>query len=232
MDFDSYLQSKGYAPGTRIPAAAARQLHSQFLKDSSGSEFQPKTGTATNEATGDVVRYFTSSPNSAQVLPEERFKEGPIDKDGTQLVFDPSKGDYFPATNRATKSPVKPKVKASGFTIGPNGQIIPAGMMEPEATPSPTPEAAMTNSMAFQGVPSRGAYETNMPTGVAAPAMAGAMGGGGGITMTPAPAPTNAPAPASSGFASAEEVLAAAKARQLDPATAQKILVEQFGFDP
>jgi len=224
MDFDSYLQSKGYAPGTRIPAAAARQLHAQFLKDSSGSEFQPKTGTATNEATGDVVRYFTSSANSAQVLPEERFKEGPIDKDGTQLVFDPSKGKYFPATNAATGAVVKPKVKSSGFAVTPDGKIIPAGMMDAEATPSPTPEAAMTNSMAFQGVPARAAYETNMPTGVAAPALSGAMGGGQGITMTPAPAapaPTNAPAAAPS---SPEEIRAAYQRKQISKDEAIRLL--------
>lgn len=231
MDFDSYLQSKGYAPGARIPAAAARQLHAQFLKDSSGSEFEPKTGTATNAATGDVVRYFTSSANSAQVLPEERFKEGPIDKDGTQLVFDPSKGKYFPATNAATGAVVKPKVKSSGPMLGPDGRIIMPGMTEEE--PSPTPEAAMTNSMAFQGVPAGGAFETNMPTGVAAPALSGAMGAGPGITMTPAPPPavrTNAPA--GSGFRSADEVFGAVAAKRLDPSMAQKILVEQFGFDP
>jgi len=224
MDFDSYLQSKGYAPGTRIPAAAARQLHAQFLKDSSGSEFQPKTGTATNAATGDVVRYFTSSANSAQVLPEERFKEGPIDKDGTQLVFDPSKGKYFPATNAATGAVVKPKVKSSGFAVTPDGKIIPAGMMEPEATPAPTPDPAMTNSMAFQGVPARAAYETNMPTGVAAPQMSGAMGGGGGITMTPAPAaaaPTNATAPA---LSSPEEIRAAYQRKQISKDEAIRLL--------
>lgn len=196
MDFDSYLQSKGYAPGTRIPAAAARQLHAQFLKDSDGSEFQPKTGTATNAATGDVVRYFTSSANSAQVLPEERFKEGPIDKDGTQLVFDPSKGKYFPATNAATGAVVKPKVKSSGPMFGPDGRIIMPGIAE--EAPSPTPEAAMTNSMAFQGVPARGAFETNMvtPAAAAAPQMPGVMGGDQGFIMAPAPAPTNTPAPA------------------------------------
>jgi hypothetical protein len=222
MDFDAYLQSKGYAPGTRIPAAAARQLHAQFLKDSSGSEFQPKTGTATNQTTGDVVRYFTSSSNSAQVLPEERFKEGPIDKDGTQLVFDPSKGDYFPATNRATKSPVKPKAKTSGFAIGPNGQIMPAGMMEPEATPAPTPEAAMTNSMAFQGVPSR---EATMPTMPAKTLSSGVMGGDQGISMTPvaqaAAAATNAPAPV---LSSPEEIRAAYQRNQISRDEAIRLL--------
>lgn len=225
MDFDSYLQSKGYAPGTRIPAAAARQLHAQFLKDSSGSEFQPKTGTATNAATGDVVRYFTSSANSAQVLPEERFKEGPIDKDGTQLVFDPSKGKYFPATNAATGAVVKPKVKSSGFAVTPDGKIIPAGMMEPEATPSPTPAAAMTNSMAFQGVPARGAFETNMvtPATAAAPQMPGVMGGDQGFVMAPAPAATNAP-PTAPALTTPEEVRAAYRRGQITREQATAIL--------
>ena len=69
-------------------------------------------------------------------------------------------------------------------------------------TPSPTPDPGMTNSMAFQGVPSRGNYETNMPTGVAAPVLSSAMGAGPGISMTPvarATAVTNAPAPAAVG---------------------------------
>jgi hypothetical protein len=107
------------------------------------------------------------------------------------------------ATN-ATGQPVKARAKAAGFTMGPNGQIIPAGMAEEEPTPTPSPE--MTNSAAFQGVPARSAYETNMPTGVAAPAMAGAMGGNQGISMVPtatAAAPTNAPA-ASAVFSAAQ----------------------------
>ena len=68
-----------------------------------------------------------------------------------------------------------------------------------EEEPSPTPDPGMTNSMAFQGVPARSAYETNMQTGVAAPALSGAMGAAPGITMTPvarATAATNAPGPA------------------------------------
>lgn len=200
MDFDAYLQSKGYSVGTRIPRTTANQLHAAWLKEGGGQQFQPQTGSATNAATGDVVRYFTSSPNSAQVLPEDRFKEGPIDKNGVQLVFDPAKGDYFPATNRATKAPVQPKVRSSGFVMGPNGQLMPAGMAEmedPTATPAPTPDPGMTNSMAFAGVPTRGAYETNMATGVAAPVLSpDAMGGGGGISMTPVARATAAPAPA------------------------------------
>ena len=227
MDFDAYLQSKGYAPGARIPAAAARQLHAQFLKDSSGSEFQPKAGTATNEATGDVVRYFTSSANSAQVLPDERFKEGPIDKDGTQLVFDPSKGDYFPATNRATKVAVKPKVESSGFAMTPDGKIIPAGMMEPEATPSPTPDPGMTNSMALQGVPARDAFETNIvtPAVAAAPQMPGVMGGDQGFVMAPSPATTNAPAPATApALMTPDQVRAAYRQRAISKEQARALL--------
>ena len=232
MDFDTWLQQKGITG--RVPRQAAIKLQDQWMKESGGGSFQPKTGMATNEATGVVTPYFMNSANSAQVLPEGQFKEGPVDKDGTQLVFDPVKGDYFPATNRATKTPVKPKAKSSGFTIGPNGQIIPAGMAEEE--PSPTPDPGMTNSMAFQGVPSALPFETNRmtPGSGAAPVATAAMGTG----MTPvaqatAVGPTNAPAPAgAAGFASAEDVLAAAGRGQLAPAEAQRILVEQFGYTP
>lgn len=237
--FIKYLAEKrGFRPGDTIATKQQYDaMYKQYLNDTSGGDsFTPKTGMATNEATGEVTPYFMNSANSAQVLPEGRFKEGPVDKDGTQLVFDPSQGKYFPATNAATGTVVKPKAKSSGFTIGPNGQIIPAGMAEEE--PTPTPDPGMTNSMAFQGVPARAAYETNFPTGLSAPNMDGAMGPGPGIGMTPvaratAVGPTNAPAPAgAAGFSSAEEVLAAAQRGQLPPAAAQRILVEQFGYTP
>jgi hypothetical protein len=224
MDFDTYLQEKGIAVGTKLPAAIAKQMHAQFLKDSSGSDFQPRTGMATNEATGDVTPYFMNSANSAQVLPEGRFKEGPVDKDGTQLVFDPSAGKYFPATNAATGMVVRPKAKSSGFTIGPNGQIIPAGMAEEE--PSPPPDPGMTNSMAFQGVPARSAYETNMQTGVAAPALSGAMGAAPGISMTPvarATAATNAAGPAPA-LSTPDQVRAAYRQRVISKEQARALL--------
>ena len=237
--FIKYLAEKrGFRPGDTIATKQQYDaMYKQYLNDTSGGDsFTPKTGMATNEATGEVTPYFMNSANSAQVLPEGRFKEGPIDKDGTQLVFDPSKGKYFPATNSATGTVVKPKAKSSGYAIGPGGKIVP---VEAAEEPSPTPDPGMTNSLAFQGVPARAAYETNMQTGVAAPTMSpDAMGGGGGISMTPvaratAVGPTNAPAPASaSGFASAEEVLAAAARGQLPVDAAKQILIQQFGYTP
>lgn len=194
MDFDSYLQSKGYAPGTRIPAAAARQLHAQFLKDSSGSEFQPTAIAVTNPLNPkDVAAFVYTSPSSVQPFPQKQLKQSDVNDKGTPMVFDDTTGQYFPATNAATAAVIKPKARASGFTIGPNGQILPTGMMEPEATPSPTPEAAMTNSMAFQGVPASSDYTTNMPTLPAKTLSPGTMGDSGGISMAPAPSPTNAP---------------------------------------
>lgn len=230
LDFNAWARERRGMRGQMADTAENRRLmldlqrgYGDYLK-----QFEPASVQKAKLSDGSVVDVV-----NGQVVRDARPKfETFVDDKGFVSRLNLDTGLVERVTN-STGQPVKQMAKkAGGFMFGPDGQILPAGMMEPEATPSPTPEAAMTNSMAFQGVPSRGAYETNMPTGVAAPAMAGAMGGGGGITMTPAPAPTNAPAPASSGFASAEEVLAAAKARQLDPATAQKILVEQFGFDP
>jgi hypothetical protein len=130
---------------------------------------------------------------------------------------------------------MSPEQKKTYYDRLARGEDPAAGM----PSPTPTPDPGMTNSMAFQGVPARAAYETNMPTGVAAPTMSpDAMGGGGGISMTPvaratAVGPTNAPAPASaSGFASAEEVLAAAARGQLPVDAAKQILIQQFGYTP
>ena len=194
-------------------------------------QFEPATvqraklsdGTAADVVNGQVVR--DARPKFETFVDDKGFM--------SRLNLDT--GLVERATN-ATGQPVKGKAKSSGPMFGPDGRIIMPGMAEEE--PSPTPDPGMTNSLAFQGVPARAAYETNMPTGVAAPNMDGAMGPGPGIGMTPVaratavgpadPAGMQAPA----GFASAEEVLAAAGRGQLAPAEAQRILVEQFGYSP
>ena len=213
MDFDTWLQQKGHTGF--LPDAVARKLYDDFVKESSPASVQKaklSDGSVVDVVNGQVVR--DARPKFETFVDDKGFK--------SRLNLDT--GLVERVTN-ATGQPVKELArKSGGFTFGPNGQIIPSGMMDAEATPSPTPEAAMTNSMAFQGVPARAAYETNMPTGVTAPALSGAMGGGQGITMTPAPAapaPTNAPAAAPS---SPEEIRAAYQRKQISKDEAIRLL--------
>lgn len=155
---------------------------------------------------------------NGQVVRDARPKfETFVDDKGFKSRLNLDTGLVERVTN-ATGQPVKQSTKATQITPLDIMQMTPeqkqiyydrlARGEDPDAMPAalPTPEAAMTNSMAFQGVPARAAYETNMPTGVAAPALSGAMGAGPGISMTPAPAapaPTNAPA-ASAVFSAAQ----------------------------
>jgi hypothetical protein len=163
MDFDAYLQSKGYSPGEKIPRTTANQLHSAWLKEGGKSSFQPSAVAITNPVnTNQVVPFVTTSPNSVQAFPQGRFAEGPVDKTGQQLVFDPMTGTYFPGTNTATQTVVQPQAKAPNrFELlqeemdrmrsgaaeqqGPNfidrifGRV--AASPTPTPTPAPTPEA-------------------------------------------------------------------------------------------
>lgn len=213
MDFDTWLQQKGHTGF--LPDAVARKLYDDFVKESTPAAVQKaklSDGSVVDVVNGQVVR--DARPKFETFVDDKGFK--------SRLNLDT--GLVERVTN-ATGQPVKELArKSGGFMFGPDGQIIPSGMMDAEATPSPTPEAAMTNSMAFQGVPARAAYETNMPTGVAAPALSSAMGAGPGISMTPAPAapaPTNAPTVAPS---SPEEIRAAYQRKQISKDEAIRLL--------
>lgn len=204
--------------------AAYNTLMREYLK-SGGGTFQPTAVAVTNPVnTNQVVPMIMTSPGSAIPFPQPSFKEGRVDDQGTPLVFDDTTGLYFPATNRATRAPVKPSegAQAAQFVMV-NGKpmLVSPGMNpNPTPTPTPTPSAASTAPMAA------GAFETNMPVPVSAPAASAAMGMG---------APAAAPAPAAAaptGFSSVEEVVAAARSGQITKAQAQGILINQFGLDP
>lgn len=194
---------------------AYNELMRQYLK-SSGSNFQPSAVAITNPVnTNQVVPFVTTSPNSVQPFPQERFKEGPIEN-GQQLVFDPQTGTYFPGTNTATRTVVKPETKAGPMPIafGPDGRmILLPGAEGVLPTPSPTPPAP-AGSVAPAGA---GAFETNMPVPMAAPTNSTAM------AMTPTagpavPAGTNAPT------MTAEQVRAAYQAKQITREQARQLL--------
>ena len=217
MDFDSWLVKNGHTGF--LPDAVARKLHDEWRKESGG--FQPSAVAITNPVnTNQVVPFVTTSPNSVQPFPQERFKEGPIDKDGQQLVFDPMTGTYFPGTNRATQTVVQPKAKAGPMPIafGSDGKMMLLPGAEgvlPTPTNAPTPAASVAPAGA-------GAFETNMPVPMAAPTSSAAMGMGvaptNAMSMAPAAA---APAPAAM---SAEQVRAAYQAKQITKEQARQLL--------
>lgn len=226
MDFDTWLQQKGHTGF--LPDAVARKLYDDFVKENTPAAVQKaklSDGSVVDVVNGQVVR--DARPKFETFVDDKGFK--------SRLNLDT--GLVERVTN-ATGQPVKQSTKTPEVSMFELMQMTPEQKQiyfdrlargedptaAPAATPSPTPEAAMTNSMAFQGVPARAAYETNMPTGVAAPALSGAMGGGQGITMTPAPAsaaPTNAPAAAPS---SPEEIRAAYQRKQISKDEAIRLL--------
>jgi hypothetical protein len=226
MDFDTYVQSKGYAPGRRIPEAVAKQLNAAWLKETGGgANFQPSAVAITNPVnTNQVVPFVTTSPNSVQPFPQERFKEGPVDKDGQQLVFDPMTGTYFPGTNRATQSVVKPKASKGGpmpIAFGPDGKMMLLPGAE-DVMPTPTNVPTPTASVAPAGA---GAFETNMPLPMSAPTSSAAMGMGMAPTNAMSMAPAAAPAAAAAaGAMSADQVRAAFKAGQITREQARQLL--------
>jgi hypothetical protein len=166
MDFDSWLTKNGHT-GFQ-PDAVARKLHEQWMKEAGDANFQPSAVAITNPVnTNQVVPFVTTSPNSVQPFPQERFKEGPVDKDGQQLVFDPMTGTYFPGTNRATQSVVKPKASKGGpmpIAFGPDGKMMLLPGAE-DVMPTPTNVPTPTASVAPAGA---GAFETNAPVAMAA----------------------------------------------------------------
>lgn len=182
-----------------------------------GSNFTPTAGTATNAATGAVVDYFMSSPNSAQPMREAQPKQSlELGQDGNMYVVDPVKGLATVVTNAAGQ-PFGAKKKANavedlvefmernktaapaesgGFLRGLR-DLFPGGAPTPSPTPMATPAATP--------------MPTPMPTPMATPA----------ATPMPAMAGTNAPAPA---LSTPEAVRAAFLAGQISEAQAVQML--------
>lgn len=221
MDFDTWLVKKGHTGF--IPDAVARKLHDEWRNESGSGNFQPSAVAITNPVnTNQVVPFVTTSPNSVQPFPQERFKEGPIEK-GQQLVFDPSTGTYFPATNSATKTVVKPDAPKKGpmpIARGPDGKMILLPGWE-ESMPTPTNVPTPTASVAPAGA---GAFETNAPVPMAAPTSSAAMGMGMAPTNAMSMAPAAAAAPAPAAAMSADQVRAAYRARQITKEQARQLL--------
>lgn len=223
MDFDTWLVKKGHTGF--IPDAVARKLHDEWRNESGSGNFQPSAVAITNPVnTNQVVPFVTTSPNSVQPFPQERFKEGPVDKDGQQLVFDPMTGTYFPGTNRATQSVVKPKASKGGpmpIAFGPDGKMMLLPGAE-DVMPTPTNVPTPTASVAPAGA---GAFETNMPVPMSAPTSSAAMGMGMAPTNAMSMAPAAAPAPAAAaGAMSADQVRAAYRAKQITREQARQLL--------
>jgi hypothetical protein len=221
MDFDTWLVKKGHTGF--IPDAVARKLHDEWRNESGSGNFQPSAVAITNPVnTNQVVPFVTTSPNSVQPFPQERFKEGPVDKDGQQLVFDPMTGTYFPGTNRATQSVVKPKASKGGpmpIAFGPDGKMMLLPGAE-DVMPTPTNVPTPTASVAPAGA---GAFETNAPVPMGAMGMGMAPTNAASMSMGMAPAA--APAAASAAPAmSADQVRAAFKAGQITREQARQLL--------
>jgi hypothetical protein len=219
MDFDTWLVKKGHTGF--IPDAVARKLHDEWRNESGSGNFQPSAVAITNPVnTNQVVPFVTTSPNSVQPFPQERFKEGPVDKDGQQLVFDPMTGTYFPGTNRATQSVVKPQASKGGpmpIAFGPDGKMMLLPGAE-DVMPTPTNVPTPTASVAPAGA---GAFETNAPVPMGmgiAPTNAASMSMG--MAPASAPAATSA-APAMS----SDQVKAAWKAGKISREQAKQMIL-------
>jgi len=225
--FIQYLRDqRGFQPGDTIATKQQYDaMYKQYLKDTSGggANFQPSAVAITNPVnTNQVVPFVTTSPNSVQPFPQERFKEGPVDKDGQQLVFDPMTGTYFPGTNRATQSVVKPKASKGGpmpIAFGPDGKMMLLPGAE-DVMPTPTNVPTPTASVAPAGA---GAFETNAPVPMGAMGMGMAPTNAASMSMGMAPA--SAPAAASAAPAmSADQVKAAFQAKQITREQARQLL--------
>jgi hypothetical protein len=225
--FIQYLRDqRGFQPGDTIATKQQYDaMYKQYLKDTSGggANFQPSAVAITNPVnTNQVVPFVTTSPNSVQPFPQERFKEGPVDKDGQQLVFDPMTGTYFPGTNRATQSVVKPKASKGGpmpIAFGPDGKMMLLPGAE-DVMPTPTNVPTPTASVAPAGA---GAFETNAPVPMGAMGMGMAPTNAASMSMGMAPA--SAPAATSAAPAmSSDQVRAAFRAGQITREQARQLL--------
>jgi hypothetical protein len=222
--FIQYLRDqRGFQPGDTIATKQQYDaMYKQYLKDTSGggANFQPSAVAITNPVnTNQVVPFVTTSPNSVQPFPQERFKEGPVDKDGQQLVFDPMTGTYFPGTNRATQSVVKPKASKGGpmpIAFGPDGKMMLLPGAE-DVMPTPTNVPTPTASVAPAGA---GAFETNAPV-----PMGMGMAPTNAASMSMGMAPAAAPAPAAAaGAMSSDQVKAAFRAGKITREQARQLL--------
>jgi hypothetical protein len=189
MDFDAYLQSKGYSPGEKIPRTTANQLHSAWLKEGGKSSFQPAIVNVPVPGSTNTVPAFMSSANSAtlmkDVAPKVTYKP---DADGNLYAIE---GTTAAVVTNTQGQPIKVDPKSSRLEDlmnlmgqggaepeqGPNfidrifGRVAasptptPAPSPTPEATPMPSPMPSPTPGTApLQG-------QTNAPAAMPTPAV-------------------------------------------------------------
>jgi hypothetical protein len=172
-----------------------------------GSNFQPSAVTVTNPVdTNQVIPMIMTSPGSAIPFPQPNYKEGRISDQGTALVFDDRTGTYFPATNTATQTAVRPDPKSNALADALAAMAGPQG-----AAPQ---ESGGFLSGLFGGGPPVTNAPAPMPTPMAPPMP----------TPTPAAAPmTNAPT-AAPALSTPEAVRAAFLAGQISEAQAVQML--------
>ena len=144
MDFDSYLQSKGYAPGTRIPAAAARQLHAQFVKE--GRQWEIK-----QDAQGNLIR---ANPETGLVLAMTNEQGQPVKGSSANPFADyagPAACGVAGAavdTNSMAFQGVQPAAAPQANPVVPVNMNPAAPTAAP--TPAPAPTAAPAPSPAYR----------------------------------------------------------------------------------
>jgi hypothetical protein len=153
MDFDAYVQSKGYSG--RIPSGVAKQLHAAWIKDTGGG-WKPSSVAVTNAVTGDVLPAFLSSPNSAQLMQPEAGKvRYEVGNDGQLYMVEGTAAHAV--TNAATGAPLEARQQGNGMmdviAMMQAGQVAPpqsrkffgfGGGSGSQATPTPTPVPVAT----------------------------------------------------------------------------------------
>jgi hypothetical protein len=179
MDFDAYLQSKGYPPGSKVPKTTANQLHAAWLKESGGG-FQPKiVEVPVPGQEGATERAFMSSPNSATLMrdPQSRVRYE-VGNDGNLYMVDGTTAAVV--TNAVGGAPLQPNPKSSAFA----DMMQMMGQQPPAAAPAPS---RIKEFFGFGGQPSPTPAPTPAPTPMAKPEAAGAA-----MTNAPTAAPTPA----------------------------------------
>jgi len=179
MDFDAYLQSKGYSPGEKIPRTTANQLHSAWLKEGGKSSFQPAIVNVPVPGSTNTVPAFMSSANSAtlmkDVAPKVTYKP---DADGNLYAIE---GTTAAVVTNTQGKPIKVDPKSSRLEDLMN--LMGQGGAEPEQGPN-------FIDRIFGGV---AASPTPAPTPAATPAATPMAGPPAAVaTNAPAPAPTPA----------------------------------------
>jgi hypothetical protein len=179
MDFDAYLQSKGYSG--RVPAAVAKQLHAAWIKETGGG-FKPEIVEVPVPG-GGSERAFMSSPNSATLMrdPQSRVRYE-VGNDGNLYMIDGTTAAVV--TNAVGGAPLQPNAKSSAFddVVNVMEQERARRMQQNE---QPGLLTRIFGGGGGQPAPSPAPAATPMPAPVAT----------GTPMPTPAPAATNAPAP-------------------------------------